>query len=333
MSQRPVVILGNGVIRQNATSEILTLIENLQAPVIHSFMAKGVLPKNHPLNYFTFGFKKRDEAVSVIEQSDLIIAIGFDFIESPPKDWNKKMHPILHIDTMPAEMDEHYPVKGELVGDLKEIVQTLNQLNMPSKQWVPAGDLKKQIMSAYQMDLDLKENVTLTIENILAVIEKYTTENTIVISDVGAHKLSIARTYQPKQAGRLIISNGFASMGIALPGSIGAKLACQGDPVICITGDGGALMNTSEIETAKRLGLSFIIIVLNDSTLKLEKQMMQEKFVKSFGTAFGNPDFVQLAESFGIIGVRPNDLNEFELILQKALVQTNDITLIDIQTG
>jgi len=330
-SQRPLVLLGNGVIRQKAASEILTFVENLQSPVIHSFMAKGVLPKNHPLNYFTFGFKKKDEVLPVIEQSDLIIAIGFDPVESLPKNWNKGMKPLLHIDTLPAEMDEHYPVKGELVGDLKEIVQVLNERDIPSKPWVPMGNVKERIISAYQIDLDVKENQSLTIENILTVMEKHANEQTIVISDVGAHKFSIARTYQSKQAGRLIISNGFSSMGIALPGSIGAKLACQTDSVICITGDGGALMNISELETAKRLHLSFIIIVLNDSTLKLEEQMMQEKFGKNFGTNFGNPDFVQLAESFGIKGVRPQQLNEFEQALQTALKQTNEITLIDIQ--
>lgn len=330
-SQKPLVILGNGVIRQKAMSETLTFIDNLQSPVIHSFMAKGILPRNHPLNYFTFGFKKKDEVLPLIEQSDLIIAIGFDFVESPPKDWNKRMHPILHIDTLPAEMNEHYPVKGELVGDLNEIFQALHEQDIPSKAWVPIGNLKERIKLAYQIDINGKENLSLTIENILTVVEKNTTEKTIVISDVGAHKLSIARTYQSKQAGRLIISNGFASMGIALPGSIGAKLACPNDPVICITGDGGALMNISELETAKRLGLSFIIIVLNDSTLKLEEQMMHEKFSKSFGTTFGNPDFVQLAESFGIKGIRPKQLSEFEQALQTALQQTDEITLINIQ--
>ncbi len=332
-SQRPLVIVGNGGIRQKAMSGLLTFVENLQSPVIHSFMAKGVLPKNHQLNYFTFGFQKKDEALLMIEQSDLLIVVGFDFVESPPKDWNKKMYPVLHIDTLPAEMDEHYPVKGELVGDINEIFQELNKLDIPSKPWVPIGNLKEQIKTAYQIDLDVKENLSLTIENILTVIEKNAAEKTIVISDVGAHKLSIARTYQSKQAGRLIISNGFASMGIALPGSIGAKLACHDAPVICITGDGGALMNISELETAKRLGLSLIIIVLNDSTLKLEEQMMQEKFSTSFGTAFGNPDFVQLAESFGIKGVRPKQLNEFEEVLENALKQHNEITLIDIQMG
>ncbi|WP_318506535.1 acetolactate synthase large subunit [Bacillus sp. T3] len=330
-SQRPLVIVGNGAIRQEAMSVLLTFVENLKAPVIHSFMAKGVLPKNHPLNYFTFGFKKKDEVLPMIEQSDLLIVIGFDFVESPPKDWNKKMNPILHINPLPAEMDEHYPVKRELVGDLYETLQTLNELGIPSKPWVPIGNLKERIRTAYQIDIDVNVNLSLTIENILTITEKLSTEKTIVISDVGAHKFSIARTYQPKQAGRLIISNGLASMGIALPGSIGAKLACQDASVICITGDGGALMNISELETAKRIGLSFIIIVLNNSTLKLEEQMMQEKFGNSFGTAFGNPDFVQLAESFGIKGVRPKQLNEFEQVLKNALNQTNEITLIDVQ--
>jgi acetolactate synthase I/II/III large subunit len=330
-SQKPLIIVGNGVIRQGAVAELLTFVENLQSPLIHSFMAKGVLPKVHPLNYFTFGFNKKDEVLPIIEESDLLIVVGFDFVEKLPKEWNKKFRPILHIDPLPAEMDEHYPVRGELVGDLMETFHMLNKLDIASKPWVPIGNLKEQIETSYQINSGQQGNQTLTTENILTIIEKLSTEKTIVISDVGAHKLSIARTYQPKQAGRLIISNGLASMGIALPGAIGAKLACPEDPVICITGDGGALMNISELETAKRLGLSFIIIVLDNWALKLEEQMMQEKFGHSFGTDFGNPDYVQLAESFGIKAVRPTQLDEFEHVLEDALNQTNEITLIDVK--
>lgn len=331
-SQRPLVIVGNGVIRQEAVAELLTFVENLKPPVIHSFMAKGILPREHPQNYFTFGFKKNDEVVPMIEQSDLLIVVGFDFVESAPKDWNKKMRPVLHIDPLPAEMDEHYPVKVELVGDLKEIFRALNTLDISSKQWDPIGNFKEQIKTAYQIDVKNHEGEqSLSIENILTVVEKKSTEKTIVISDVGAHKMAIARTFQPEKAGQLIISNGLASMGIAIPGSIGAKLACPNDPVICITGDGGALMNISELETAKRLGLSLIVIVLNNGTLKLEEQMMKEKFGHSFGAAFGNPDFVQLAESFGVKGVRPTKLAEFEQVLEDALSQSGEITLIDVQ--
>jgi acetolactate synthase I/II/III large subunit len=329
-SHKPLVIVGNMVIRQKAAEEITTFIENLKSPVIHSFMAKGILSKDHPLNYFTFGFNKKDEVLPIIEESDLLIVVGFDFVEKLPKDWNKKQRPILHIDALPAEMDEYYPIKGELVGDLVETFRMLNKLALISKPWAPSGNLKEQIMDSY---LGQKENQSLSIENILLLIERLAPDNTIVLSDVGAHKISIARTYQPKQAGTLIISNGLASMGIAIPGAIGAKLASPDAPVICITGDGGALMNIAELETAKRLGLSFIVIVLNNDGLKLEEQMMEEKFSKSFGTGFGNPDFVQLAESFGIRGVRPHQLNEFEQQLKDALNQTNEVTLIDVIQG
>lgn len=119
-------------------------------------------------------------------------------------------------------------------------------------------------------------------------------------------------------------------MGIALPGSIGAKLACPDAQVICITGDGGALMNISEIETAKRLGLSFIILVLNDGMLKIEEQMMDKKFGASYGVTFQNPDFVQLATSFGIKGRRAKHIKEFESILREALECSEEIVLIDV---
>lgn len=228
-------------------------------------------------------------------------------------------------------MDEYYPLKGELAGDLNQTLQELNKLDIPSKPWVPAGNVKEQIKFAYQIDTDCQKNQFLTISNVLKVIETISTEPTIILSDVGAHKISIARTFQPKQAGRLIISNGLASMGVAIPGSIGAKLACPDAPVICITGDGGALMNITELETAKRLGLSFVIIVLNNGELQLEKQMMQAKFNSDFGGAFGNPDFVQLASSFGVKGIRPKQLNELQHVLEEAIKQTSDITLIDVQ--
>ncbi|MDR4890408.1 acetolactate synthase large subunit [Fredinandcohnia sp. QZ13] len=330
-SQKPVIIVGNGVVRQDAVAELHTFVKQLQSPVIHSFMAKGILPKDHPLNYFTFGLMKKDEALPLIDESDLLIVIGYDVIEKPPMDWNKRKCPILHLDPLPAETDEYYPVKAELIGDLNETLQALTQLELPSKQWVPTGNLKERMETMYQINQDVKGKQALSIENILTVIESHSTEKTIVVSDVGAHKLAIARTYPPKQAGRLIISNGLASMGIALPGSIGAKLACPDAPVICITGDGGALMNISELETANRLGLSIIVIVLNNLTLKLEEQMMEEKFYHSFGANFGNPDFLKLAESFGVKGVRPTHLNEFDQVLKEAINSDEELLLIDIQ--
>ncbi|MFP5112096.1 acetolactate synthase large subunit [Bacillaceae bacterium C204] len=333
-SLKPFVIVGNGVIRQEAAQELLTFIESLHSPVTHSFMAKGVLPKEHPLNFYTFGFKENDVVLPGLKEADLLIVIGFDFVEKLPKDWNNKKLPVLHIDTLPAEINEYYPIEVELVGNLKKTLQLLNQSALPTKSWVPKGELKEQIKNVYQMSpYQPGTSLPFSIENILHSLEAHTTEETIVISDVGSHKDSIARTYQPKGPNRLIISNGLASMGIAIPGAIGAKLACPNNPVICITGDGGALMNFAEIETAKRLGLSFIILVLNDSMLKLEVQQMNKKFGENYGATFQNPDFVQLAASFGVTGNRARDLREFDNILKKSLQSLNDIVLIDVVLG
>ncbi|MBT2655694.1 acetolactate synthase large subunit [Bacillus sp. ISL-18] len=325
--KKPFILFGNGVIRQKASQELETFIHTLQSPATHSFMAKGVLPKNDPLNFYTFGFKENDAVLPGIQEADLLIVIGFDFVEQLPNAWNKDKHPVLHIDTLPSEVNEYYPVKGELVGNIKKTLHALNQAALTAKSWSPTGSLQANIETSYQINKQVDES--LTIENVLKLIEKHSTEDTILISDVGAHKVSIAKTYQPNSPNRLIVSNGLATMGIAIPGSIGAKLACPNDPVICITGDGGALMNFAEIETAMRLGLSFTIIVLDDSMLKLEVMQMNKKFGESSGVTFQNPDFVQLAQSFGIKGVRPTTSTELETILKEP---QKEIVLVDLVT-
>jgi acetolactate synthase-1/2/3 large subunit len=329
---KPFILIGNGVIRQDAVSELHTFISALQSPVTQSFMAKGILEKEHPLNFFTFGFKENDEVLKGINEADLLVVIGLDFVETLPKHWNPKKLPVLHIDTLPSEINEFYPVNVELVGNIKKTLQLLNQSGVPTKSWIPSENLQKQIITSYKINgtQDKSNKVPFTIENVLHSIENLCSENAIVLSDVGAHKVSVAKTFQPKMANRLIISNGLASMGIAIPGSIGAKLACPNDPVICITGDGGAVMNFAEIETAKRLGLSFIMIVLNDRMLKLEVQQMNKKFGENYGVTFQNPEFVGLASSYGIKGKKANTLNEFETILSDSLQSLVEIVLIEV---
>ncbi|NMD71695.1 acetolactate synthase large subunit [Bacillus sp. DNRA2] len=331
-SLKPFIIVGNGVARQNAFPEVENFINNLLSPVTHSFMAKGVLDKEHACNYFTFGFNENDEVLDGINQADLLITIGFDFVEKLPNEWNKMKIPVLHIDSLPADTNEFYPVEMELVGSIKNTLQFLNESKLPTKSWEPVGNLKERILTDYQINQNHSKptNQPFTIENLLHIIEDDTSENSIVISDVGAHKVSIARTYQPKKPNRLIISNGLASMGIAIPGSIGAKLACPDAPVICITGDGGALMNFAEIETANRLGLSFIIVLLNDSMLKLEVQQMDKQFGENYGVTFNNPNFLKLAEGFGIIGKQAKNHSEFRSAFQESLQTNEKIVLIEV---
>ncbi|WP_066067677.1 acetolactate synthase large subunit [Neobacillus soli] len=328
-SIRPFIIVGNEVIRQNAVNEVQTLIKQQGSPVAQSFMAKGILPKGHPQNYYTFGFNEKDYVLRGFEEADLLIVIGFDFVEKLPSEWNKKKVPVIHIGATAAEVDEYYPAQVELVGNIKETLTLFLKNEITAKPWQPSGDLKTRIEESYSIMEKESGDSSLTIEKILHVIERVQTDETIVISDVGSHKISIARTYQPKHANQLIVSNGLASMGISIPGAIGAKLAAPEKTVICISGDGGALMNFAELETAKRLGLSFVIILLNDSMLKLEVATMRKKFGDSFGVTFTNPDFIHLAISYGVKGVKPATIEEFEAMLTEAIDSNNEIVLID----
>jgi len=328
-SVRPFIIVGNGVIRQDAVLEVQSFIEQLGSPIVTSFMAKGILPKDHLQNFYTFGFMEKDYVLRGFEEADLLIVIGFDMVEKLPSEWNKKKVPVIHIAGTAADVDEYYPVLAELVGNLKETLPLFLTNNLKAKPWQPSGGLKSRIEESYSIIEKASTDSTLTIETLLHVLERVQTKQIIVISDVGSHKVTIARTYQPKHAKQLIISNGFASMGISIPGAIGAKLAAPEKTVICVTGDGGALMNFSELETAKRLGLSFVIILLNDSMLKLEVDTMEKKFGDSFGVTFTNPDFVQLAESYGARGLKATNVEEFEAMLTEAMNSRGEIVLID----
>lgn len=140
---KPFIILGDAVIRQDAVNEAMELIEKLRAPVTHSFMAKGILPKDHPLNFFVFGFEENDLVLSGIDEADLLVVIGFDFIERLPKDWNRKKIPILHVGTLQAEADDYYPIQAELIGNIKNTLQIFYSLDIKAKQWLPSGNLKK----------------------------------------------------------------------------------------------------------------------------------------------------------------------------------------------
>ncbi|RAL21054.1 acetolactate synthase large subunit [Thermoflavimicrobium daqui] len=335
-SQKPLIIAGNGVIRQLASEELRKFAEALDIPVTHTFMAKGVLPPDHVLNLYTMGLQAKDYVLCGVHEADLIITVGYDFVEYLPMYWNdEQIKPIIHIDTQPAEVDLHYPTEVELVGDIKETLKYLTSHLKGAKTWRPKNDLVQKLKQEIQdarveaTSISNPEHAAIKPQIILSQLQKIIPENTIVVSDVGAHKIWIARHFHPTYPNRVIISNGFASMGIAIPGAIGAKLACPNDPVISITGDGGFLMNAAEIETAKRLGLSFVILVLNDRKYSLIDWKLRNRFNASYGVDFNNPDFVRLAESFGISGLRVNSQQELEPTLQHAL-QLNEMVLVEI---
>ncbi|MBO1923836.1 acetolactate synthase large subunit [Thiomicrorhabdus sp. 6S3-12] len=323
----PVIIAGNGVIRSKASHALIEFSSKLNIPVATTFMAKGALPCRSPLSLGTIGLQAHDYISCGIDQADLIICVGYDIVEYHPQLWNQESNcKIIHIDSKPAEVDEFYIVEAGLIGDIGHALQGIAALSdrHPESPYLP---VKKEIEKHFH-EFDLDESFPIKPQKILHELRQALDAEDIVISDVGAHKMWVARMYQTQAPNTCIISNGFASMGIALPGAIAAKLAKPEQIAVAVTGDAGFLMNIQEIETAVRLQIPIIVLIWNDASYGLIKWKQMNQFGRESHIAFGNPDFIKLAEAFGAKGYRIDSAESLKPTLQQA-IQDNTVVLID----
>ncbi|GIN85011.1 acetolactate synthase [Heyndrickxia sporothermodurans] len=329
-AKKPLILVGNGVIRDGASEALRKFVEEKNIAVVNTFMSKGILPSNHPLTLYTVGMQAKDYVLCGFDQADLIITIGYDFVEYLPKYWNDEtLNHIIHIDSLPAEVDEYYPLVSELVGNTKETIEALSNHVENKELWTGVKKLKSQLVEKLHTSDDVSGS-PIKPQRIIADIKKAEKGEAIIISDVGAHKLWVARLYQPEKPNHTIISNGWASMGIAVPGAIAAKLVFPNKPVIAITGDGGFLMNGVELATAKRLGTPIIVVIFHDSKYGLIEWKQMNKFNRTNDIAFTNPDFLEFANSFGVKGIKVKHSDELLPALEEAL-HCNEIVLIDVE--
>ncbi len=327
-AKAPVIMVGNGVIRSKASKAVVDFAEKLNIPVATTFMAKGVMPSSHALSLGAIGLKGKDYVSFGFEAADLIICIGVDMVEYHPELWNPNMDKkILHIDLRPAEVDEHYILECGILGDMND---SLERIGMKIKEPKPDSKIHKLIPIIKAEWAEHKDDTSFPIkpQKILWDLRQVLDPEDIVISDVGAHKMWIGRMYQAETPNSCIISNGFASMGIALPGAIAAKVAYPDSKAVAVCGDGGFMMNNQEIDTALRMGLDFVILIFNDSKYGLIEWHQLRHFDRATAIDFVNPDFVMLAESFGAKGYRVNSAEEFIPTLEAAL-NDGTVSVID----
>jgi acetolactate synthase-1/2/3 large subunit len=328
-AQQPLILAGNGITRGNASDSLHTLVGKTNIPVVHSFMGKGALSWKNELSLLTAGLGGKDYITCGFKQSDLIIAIGFDIAEYPPENWNPDgATPILHIDTEEAEIDANYPVKLNVIGDINENLKKLHQTLSPIERdnnWV-ANVRKKALDELEQFKED--ESFPIKPQKIISDLRSVLNEEDIVISDVGAHKMWMARMYHTYQPNTCLISNGLASMGVAVPGAIAAKMVHPNRNVIAVCGDGSFLMTSAELETAKRLNLPIVILLWRDEGYGLIEWHQQKKFKRSSHIKFGNPDFIQLAKSYGFEAMQIQKGEELKPTLEKAIAMKKPV-LID----
>ena len=331
-AKKPLVLAGNGAVRKPSSEQLREFVTRCRMPIVHTFMGQGAVSEDSAESLHTIGLKFRDYVMDAVDQADLIIAIGYDLAEYAPDIWNPKADKIIiHIDFTQAEVYTHYQPAVEIVADIGATLRELNELlsktscKLDTSWYVPIRDRIRADIKSY----DLKPGQPFTVPGTLNLLREIMGDDDLLISDVGSHKMWIARNFPTRSPNACIISNGLASMGIALPGGIAAALHNPKRRIVAAMGDGGFMMNSQELETAKRLGVGFTVLVFNDNDYGLISWKQQMSHGSTTGTRLTNPDFKKYAESFGIKGYQPKTLDELRTQL-RAAVTSGELNVMEI---
>jgi acetolactate synthase I/II/III large subunit len=302
-AQAPIILAGHGAARHRAQEALIHFSEALRIPVATTFHGKGVFPDDHPHALGAMGFMVHDYVDFGFDQADAVISVGYEPQEFTPAWINPQGDKqIIHLHRFPAMVDACYNVTVDVVGDISAALVALAAQVSP-KPGLPAIDLR--IRSLLQEELARGQNdaaFPVKPQRLVADIRAALHREDIVLVDSGAVKMWMARLYPTYQPNTCLVSNGLATMGFALPGALGVKLAYPRRRVLAVTGDGGFLMNSQEIETALREKIPCVILVWVDGSYGLIKWKMEMELKRASQVDFGNPDFVRYAESFGAQG-------------------------------
>lgn len=318
----PVILAGNGVLRTRSAEALRQLVHSSGIPAATTFMGKGAIDGADPKALGTVGLQAGDYSLAGFDRADVVIAVGYDLVEHSPKYWNPARDKrIVYIDTLPAEIDEFFMPETELVGDIYHV---LTMLSEECRQLdYQGGDMRLRELTQRTFETaGGDDSFPAQPPRVLCEVRDQLGPEDILISDVGLHKLWIGRIFPAHEPNTVIIANGLAGMGFALPAAVAAKLVHPEKKVVTISGDGGFLMNCQELETAVRLGTGMVNIVWTNKAYGSIVWKQQKKFGRTAGTDFENPDFVKLAESFGMPAWRCESIDDLSRYLKQALDQS-----------
>jgi acetolactate synthase-1/2/3 large subunit len=321
-AKRPLILAGNGAIRDRASKQLKQFVEATGIYVVSTFMGKGAVPYTWPQSLYTIGLQSKDVVSCAVDAADVVITLGYDLVEYHPRFWNEgNTHKIVHIDFLPAEVDENYRVDVEIVGDLAHTLWMMNErveahpLEFNVRQHAAAREeMSKELAQCKDDDTE----GTIRPQKVMWDLRDVMGPDDILLSDVGAHKMWVARHYHCIQPNTCLIPNGFCSMGFALPGAIGAKLVYPDRRVLAVCGDAGFMMNVQEMETAKRIGANIVAMVWEDGAYGLIEWKQQTEFGRHTDLSFQNPDFMKLADAFGWRGFHPQNARDLRSTMEDA---------------
>ncbi|MBS1251260.1 MAG: Acetolactate synthase [Anaerolineales bacterium] len=312
-ARRPAVLAGLGLEPSAPYGLLRRLAESLGAPVVVTPKAKGVIPEEHALYAGVIGLERREPSAELLRQADLILAVGFDPVELVMP-WDFQSSLIFAAEF--ANEDPRLPSEVELIGDLGATLQTLAQESYETAAWSseelaaarpvsqPPGQPRSQRVFPSQ---------------VMHAVRELLPDDGIATCDVGSHKLLIGKLWPARGPNRFLISNGLSTMGYALPAAIGAKMARPDVPVVCFIGDGGMGMVVSELETAARLQLPIVAVVLADQAMSLIQLKQEMAGYPPTGTLLGPTDWCKIAQGFGARGVVASSVAEVKAAIVAGL--------------
>jgi acetolactate synthase-1/2/3 large subunit len=315
-AERPLLMLGAAASRPRSTSDLAEFVLRTKIPFFTTQMGKGTVPGGTELYMGTAALSEKDYVHEAIEQADLIITIGHDTIEKPPFIMGEGGPKVVHIAYQPASVEQVYFPQSEVIGDIGPSLKAL------------ADRIEGKIPRAQAL-LHLRERILdriaaratedrFTPQRLVHDIRQVMPPDGILALDNGMYKIWFARNYRTKMANTLLLDNALATMGAGLPSAMMAAMLYPGRRVMAICGDGGFMMNSQELETAVRLKLNLVVLVIEDNAYGMIRWKQAVDQFPDFGMTFGNPDFVKYAEAYGAKGSRVTAIAEFQAVLESA---------------
>lgn len=319
-AKRPLILIGAGAMRKQADREILAFIEKTGIPFFNTQMAKGLIDERHPLFLGTAALSAHDYVHCAIGKADLIINLGHDIIEKPPFIMEKGGTKVIHVNFFFSRVDDVYFPQLDVVGDIAENIKEITKTIKRQTDWdIRAFTSLKSHLDNHIHCCAKDESFPILPQKVVVDVRNAMPDNGIIALDNGMYKLWFARNYPAYQPNTILLDNALATMGAGLPSAMGASLIYPDRKILAVCGDGGFMMNSQELETAVRLDLNIVCLILNDGAYGMIKWKQNVQGLEEQGLDFGNPDFIKYAESYGAHGYRVKSNADLYKILTRAL--------------
>lgn len=319
-AKSPLLLIGAGANRKRVCVALTEFVESTGIAFFTTQMGKGVVDERHPLYLGTAALSDHDFLHCAIDRADLIINVGHDVVEKPPFFMRHGGKKVIHVNFSPAEVDAVYFPQLNVVGDIAFSVQQLAKLIKQKEHW----DFSYFKVVKNEVDFHLSKyfrdtRFPMLPQRLVHLLRGRLDDDAVLSLDNGVYKIWFARNYKCYASNTLLLDNALASMGAGLPGAMMASMLYPHTQVVAVCGDGGFMMNSQELETAVRLQLNIVVIILNDHAYGMIKWKQQDMGFDNFGLDYGNPDFVAYAQSYGAAGYRAQSDEHFQETLDICL--------------